>query len=282
MNNNNHYKEEIGGDILIIGGAEDKLNERHILRKFADLCGGVNASILIVPIPSDFPLAAATLYKKIFEDLGIKKVNILEATSRNEILNIDAEHILNDVTGVFLTGGDQMRLSSLLGGTKFLQALKLALKKKGVTLAGSSAGASSMSSTMIVRGEPAVQPLKDSIRLCPGLGILKNIIIDQHFTERSRLSRLITAVSYNPNNLGIGIDENTAIHIKKNGILEVLGTGTVTIIDGSQITYNTIAEVHESEPFSVLGLEVNILSSSVRYDIYKRKPVMTMGKYPQI
>ncbi|MCB0726817.1 MAG: cyanophycinase [Ignavibacteriae bacterium] len=282
MDKNNHYKEELGGDILIIGGAEDKLNERHILRKFADLSGGINASILIVPIPSDFPLAAAALYKKIFEDLGIKKVNILEATTRNEILNIDAEHILNDVTGVFLTGGDQMRLSSLLGGTKFLQALKLALKKRGVTLAGSSAGASSMSSTMIVRGEPAVQPLKDSIRLCPGLGILKNIIIDQHFTERSRLSRLITAVSYNPNNLGIGIDENTAIHIKKNGILEVLGTGTVTIIDGSHITYNTIAEVHESEPFSVLGLQLNILSSSVRYDLYNRKQMTTMGKYPQI
>lgn len=280
--NNNHYKEELGGDILIIGGAEDKLNERHILRKFADLSGGINASVLIVPVPSDFPLAAAALYKKIFEDIGIKKVKVLEAFSRNEIMNIDADQILNEVTGVFLTGGDQMRLSSLLGGTKFLQALKHSLKKKGVTLAGSSAGASCMSSTMIVRGEPAVQPLKDSIRLCPGLGILKNIIIDQHFTERNRISRLITAISYNPNNLGIGIDENTAIHIKKNGILEVLGSGTVTIIDGSNITFNTIAEVHESEPFAVMGLQVNILNSSVRYDIYNRKQLMTMGKYLQI
>lgn len=281
MENNNHYTEELGSDILIIGGAEDKLNERHILRKFVELCGGKEASILIIPVPSDFPVVTATLYKGIFENLGLKNVSVLEATSRQEILRVDSEKVLKDISGVFLTGGDQMRLSSILGGTNFLQSLKEAFRK-GVTLGGSSAGASSMSSTMIVRGEPAVQPLKDSIRLCPGLGILKNIIIDQHFTERARLSRLITAVSYNPNNLGIGIDENTAIHIRKNGVLEVLGSGTVTIIDGSKISYNTIAEVHESEPFSVMGLQVNILSSSVRYDIYNRRQMSAVGDYLQI
>ncbi len=281
MDNNNHFSEEIGGDILIIGGAEDKLNERHILRKFVDLSGGMDAVILIVPVPSDFPLVTATLYKTIFQSLGIKKVSVLEATSRQEVLKVDADKILAGVTGVFLTGGDQMRLSSILGGTKFLFALKNSIKS-GMTLAGSSAGAAGMSSTMIVRGEPKVQPLKDSIRLCPGLGILKNIIIDQHFTERTRLSRLITAVCYNPNNLGIGIDENTAIHIKNNGVLEVMGSGTVTIIDGSDISYNTIAEVHESEPFSVMGLQVNILSSSVQYDIYNRKQMKAIGDYLQI
>lgn len=281
MDNNNHFTEDIGSDILIIGGAEDKLNERHILRKFVELSGGVNANILIVPVPSDFPVVTASLYKTIFEGLGIKKVNVLEATSRQQILKVNEHTVFEGVTGVFLTGGDQMRLSSILGGTKFLMTLKEAVRN-GITIAGSSAGASSMSSTMIVRGEPKVQPLKDSIRLCPGLGILKNIIIDQHFTERQRLSRLITAVAYNPNNLGIGIDENTAIHIKKNGVLEVLGSGTVTIIDGSGISYNTIAEVNESEPFSVMGLQINILSSSVRYDIYNRKPVEIFGDYLQI
>jgi cyanophycinase len=281
LDNNNHYKEELGSDILIIGGAEDKLNERHILRKFVELSGGKDASILIVPVPSDFPVVTATLYKNIFENLGIKKVSVLEATSRQEILKVNTDDVFRNVTGVFLTGGDQMRLSSILGGTEFLIALKEAVKK-GVTLAGSSAGASSLSSTMIVRGEPTVQPLKDSIRLCPGLGILKNLIIDQHFTERARLNRLITAVAYNPSNLGIGIDENTAIHIMKNGVLEVLGAGTVTIVDGSNITYNTIAEVHESEPFSVMGLQINILTSSVRYDIYNRRQLAVVGDYLQI
>jgi len=278
---NNLYKEEIGSEILIIGGAEDKLNERHILRKFVEISGGKDSSILIVPVPSDFPLAAATIYREIFENFGIKKINVLAATSRQEILKIDAEELLEGVTGVFLTGGDQMRLSSILGGTAFLTQLKKSVKK-GIVLAGSSAGASSMSSTMIVRGEPTVQPLKDSIRLCPGIGILKNIIIDQHFTERGRLNRLITAVAYNPSNLGIGIDENTAIHIKKNGVLEVLGGGTVTIIDGSHISYTTISEVNEAEPFSVMGLQINILTTGVRYNIYTRKPIEIVGDYLQL
>jgi len=279
--NNNHYAEEIGSEILIIGGAEDKLNERHILRKFVEMSGGQEASILIVPVPSDFPLVTATLYRSLFENLGIKKISVLEATSRQEILKVNAKELLRDVTGVFLTGGDQMRLSSLIGGTEFLKELKVKVKK-GIILAGSSAGAASMSSTMIVRGEPSVQPLKDSIRLCPGLGILKNIIIDQHFTQRARMTRLITAISYNPSNLGIGIDENTAIHIRKDGILEVIGAGTVTIIDGSNITYNTIAEVGEEEPFSVMGLQVNILSSGVRYNIFERKPIVMVGDFLQL
>lgn len=277
-----HYIEEIGSEILIIGGAEDKLNERHILRKFVEMSGGSKASVMIVPVPSDFPLVTATLYKGLFENLGIKNIKVLDATSRQEILEVDAEAVLKNITGVFLTGGDQMRLSSLIGGTEFLNELKSKVRKGKIILAGSSAGAASMSSTMIVRGEPSVQPLKDSIRLCPGLGILKNIIIDQHFTQRARLTRLITAVSYNPENLGIGIDEDTAIHITKEGILEVLGTGTVTIIDGSKISYNTISEVHESAPFSVMGIEVNILSSGVRYNIFTRKPLEIVGNYSQL
>lgn len=278
----NHYEEEIGSEILIIGGAEDKLNERHILRKFVELSGGINASILIVPVPSDFPLVTATLYRSLFENLGIKNISILESTSRQEIQKVDARDLMKSVTGVFLTGGDQLRLSALIGGTQFLTELKSKVRKGKLVLAGSSAGAACMSSTMIVRGEPTVQPLRDSIRLSPGLGILKNIIIDQHFTQRARLTRLITAVSYNPSNLGIGIDENTAIHIRKDGELEVLGAGTVTVIDGSNITYNNIAEVHESDPFSIMGLQVNILSSGVRYNIYSRKPVKEIGDYMQI
>lgn len=246
------------------------------------MSGGRNASVLIVPVPSDFPLVTATLYKGLFENLGISKITVLEATSRQEILKVNAKSILEGVTGVFLTGGDQMRLCSLIGGTEFLSELKSKVRKGKIILAGSSAGAASMSSTMIVRGEPTVQPLKDSIRLCPGLGILKNIIIDQHFTQRARLTRLITAISYNPGNLGIGIDENTAIHITKGGVLEVLGAGTVTIIDGSKISYNTISEVHESEPFSVMGIQVNILSSGVRYNIFKREQLAIVGNYSQL
>ncbi|MBK8984341.1 MAG: cyanophycinase [Ignavibacteria bacterium] len=278
---NNFYKEDIGSEVLIIGGAEDKLNERHILRKFVEMSGGADASILVIPIPSDFPIATAALYTGIFEKMGVKSVKILKATSSKDFINLNSREELDGITGVFLTGGDQMRLTSIVGGTIFLEELKIKIKN-GTVIAGSSAGAAGFSSTMIVRGEPTVQPLKDSIRLCPGLGILQNIIIDQHFTQRARITRLITAVSYNPSNLGIGIDENTAIHIRRDGILEVLGSGTVTIIDGSNVSYNTIAEVEESEPYSIIGLQINILNRGVRYDLNNRKPIEMFGDYLQI
>jgi cyanophycinase len=135
---------------------------------------------------------------------------------------------------------------------------------------------------MIVRGEPSIHIQKDTVQLAPGLGVLNNIIIDQHFTQRARLNRLITAVCYNPKNLGIGIDENTAIHIDKKGVLEVLGSGTVTIVDGSGISFNNMAEVQEDKPFSVFGVQMHVLGSSVRYDVYNRKPLEVVGDYLQI
>ncbi|NJM53455.1 MAG: cyanophycinase [Blastocatellia bacterium] len=166
-----------------------------------------------------------------------------------------------------------MRLASILGGTKIAQKIDKLVREGNIVLAGTSAGAAGMSASMIVRGESSSHPQRNSVILSPGLGFLKNVIIDQHFTERGRLSRLITAVSYNPQNLGIGIDENTAIILNKEGHLEVFGEGTVTIVDGSEITYNEIAEVKEHEPFSVCGLQLHILKDGLSYDFFARKPL---------
>jgi cyanophycinase len=132
---------------------------------------------------------------------------------------------------------------------------------------------------MIVRGESTSHPHKNSVRLSPGLGFLKNIIIDQHFTERGRISRLITAVSYNPYNLGIGIDENTAIILDKEGNLEVFGAGSITIVDGSQITYNEIAEVDEFQSFSVFGVQLHVLQDGLMYDYFQRRPIPPPNEY---
>ncbi|MGB7922551.1 MAG: cyanophycinase, partial [Pyrinomonadaceae bacterium] len=147
------------------------------------------------------------------------------------------------------------------------------VRHTSLVLAGSSAGAAGMSATMIVRGDATSHPHKNSVRLSPGLGILQNIIIDQHFTERGRLSRLITAVSYNPRQLGIGIDENTAVIISRDGALEVHGDGTVTIVDGSRISYNDIAEVDDAQPFAVAGVQLHILRDGLRYDLVRRAPI---------
>jgi cyanophycinase len=275
---NRIHREVIGGHLLIIGGAEDKYNERRILKKFLELCGE-GAEILIVPVASDFPEFAADVYVQAFRRLGVSTPRVLRATSRQDVFQADAEALLDGVKGVFITGGDQMRLVSLLGGTNFAQKLKELASQSDIVIAGTSAGAAGMSASMIVRGESTPHPQKNSVRLSPGLGFLKNVIIDQHFTERGRISRLITAVSYNPYNLGIGIDENTAIIMDNQGVLEVFGAGTVTIVDGSQITYNEIAEVADYDAFSVCGVQLHILGDSLVYDYFDRRALQPPDEF---
>lgn len=259
--------------MLIIGGAEDKYNERRILRKFISLAGEEKANILMIPVASDFPEFAADVYIQAFKKLGVVNLKVLRATSRQEVVDADPDSLLDGVTGIFISGGDQMRLASILGGTEVARRIDGLVRGSEIVLAGTSAGAAGMSSSMIVRGESASHPHRNAVRLSPGLGFLKNVIIDQHFSERGRLSRLITAVSYNPNNLGIGVDENTAIILNGNGTLEAFGEGTVTIVDGSSITFNEIAEVDDSKPFAVSGISLHILRDGLSYNYINRQPV---------
>lgn len=277
--NESHDREIIGGHLLVIGGAEDKYNERRILRKFLELAGGDKAEVLIIPVASDYPEFAADVYTQAFRNLGIANPRVLRATSRQDVFQANAEALLDGVTGVFITGGDQMRLVSILGGTDFAAILRRMVRETPLVMAGTSAGAAGMSTSMIVRGESTPHPHKNSVRLSPGLGFLKNIIIDQHFTERGRISRLITAVSYNPYNLGIGIDENTAIILDPHGVMEVFGQGSVTVVDGSQITYNEIAEVAEHESFSVCGVNLHILRDGLVYHYIERHPLQPKTEF---
>ena len=272
-------REIIGGHLLVIGGAEDKYNERRILKKFLELAGGDKAEVLIVPVASDYPEFAADVYTQAFRNLGIANPRVLRATSRQDVFHADAGELLDGVSGVFITGGDQMRLVSILGGTEFASKLRQMARETDVVIAGTSAGAAGMSTSMIVRGESISHPRKDSVKLSPGLGFLKNIIIDQHFTERGRISRLITAVSYNPYNLGIGIDENTAIILDPDGVMEVFGQGSVTIVDGSEISYNEIAEVAEHDSFSVCGVKLHILRDGLVYQYLERHPLQPKTEF---
>lgn len=272
-------REIIGGHLLVIGGAEDKYNERRILKKFLQLAGDDRAEVLIVPVASDFPEFAADVYTQAFRNLGIVHPRVLRATSRQDIVNADVEKLTDGVTGIFMTGGDQMRLVSMLGGTKLAEKIRKMVRETNVVLAGTSAGAAAMSTSMIVRGEPSSHPHKNAVRLSPGLGFLKNIIIDQHFSERGRISRLITAVSFNPYNLGIGIDENTAIVLDGKGILEVFGQGSTTIVDGSQITFNEIAEVADNEAFSICGVQLHVLRDGLIYNYLDRHPMQPTNEF---
>ena len=274
-----HDREINGGHLLVIGGAEDKYNERRILKKFLELAGGAKAEVLIVPVASDFPEFAADVYTQAFRNLGVAHPRVLRATSRQDVVNADLDKLVDSVTGVFMTGGDQMRLVSLLGGTKLAEQLRKMVRDTNVVMAGTSAGAAAMSTSMIVRGEPNSHPHKNAVKLSPGLGFLKNIIIDQHFSERGRISRLITAVSYNPYNLGIGIDENTAIILDGKGVLEVFGEGSATIIDGSQISFNEIAEVADNASFSICGVQFHVLRDGLVYNYLDRHPMQPPNEF---
>ena len=167
------HREVIGGHLLVIGGAEDKYNERRILRKFLSLAGGEKAEVLIVPVASDFPEFAADVYVQAFRNLGVANPRVLRATSRQDVFQANAEDLLNGVTGVFISGGDQMRLVSILGGTQFSQKLRKMVAETNIVVAGTSAGAAGMSTSMIVRGESTPHPHKNSVRLSPGLGFLE-------------------------------------------------------------------------------------------------------------
>lgn len=276
---NRIHREVIGGHLLVIGGAEDKYNERRILKKFISLAGGETAEILIVPVASDYPEFAADVYTQAFRNLGVANPRVLRATSRQDVFQADADELLDGVTGIIMTGGDQMRLASIVGGTEFSQKMREKARETDIVIAGTSAGAAGMSTSMIVRGDATPHPHKNSVRLSPGLGLLKNIIIDQHFTERGRISRLITAVSYNPYNLGLGIDENTAVILDNEGVLEVFGEGSVTIIDGSKISYNEIAEVDDYQSFSVCGVQLHILGDGMIYDYFARHPMQPPNEF---
>lgn len=257
------------GHLVIIGGAEDKFNERHILRRFLTLSGGQAASVLIVPVASDFPEAAAIVYTRLFTALGARRVSVLNAETRQDVMTHDAEAMMDGVTGVFLSGGDQARLATRLGGTRFAQLLAERFAA-GVTIGGTSAGASAMSTSMIMRGDPMEGPSVDGVRLAPGLGILPDVVIDQHFTQRLRLSRLIAAVALNPKNLGIGIDEDTAIVVNGEGVMEILGSGTVTVVDGMHIGLCDLTEIPMGQPFAVTDLRLHILNEDIRFDLHTR------------
>lgn len=269
--------EHFNGQLIIIGGAEDKFNERHILRRFLAMAGGARASILIVPVASDFPELAADVYTRVFLTLGAAKVSTLHVSSRAEALRVDVDGALDGITGVFISGGDQARLGPTLGGTPFIALLKERVLG-GLILGGSSAGAAGMSASMIVRGDSNDGPSFDAVRLAPGLGILHDVIIDQHFTQRNRLSRLIAAVCYNPRNLGIGIDEDTAI-IVTGAAIEVVGSGTVTIVDGLSIGFTDLAEGSASRPFAATDIRLHILNDKLRFDLVARQPVEYLSDF---
>lgn len=257
------------GWIVPIGGAENKGESPSILQRFVDISGGDAAEILVIPTASQLA-DTGPRYQRLFGELGARRVDVLDFDTRRDCQEGNRLDLIERASGIFFTGGNQLRLSTILGGTP---AAKLIRERNaaGITVGGTSAGASILSEHMIGFGKEGSSPQADSVRLAPGLGLTNRFVIDQHFRQRDRLGRLVAALAYNPFAIGIGLDEDTAAFIGPDNTLEVEGSGAVTVVDADELTFSSMADVREDEPVCLLGLKVHILVAGATFNLHTRK-----------
>lgn len=257
------------GYIVPIGGAEEKFDNPEILQRFVELCGGQHAEIAIIPTASQRP-DTGRRYERLFQRLGADHVHILPIETRADC---DSDRYLESIEksdGVFMTGGNQLRLSTTLGGTRVAQTIRRR-NAAGLHVAGTSAGAAFMPEHMIAGGLEGSTPSPNKVTLAPGLGLTNNFIIDQHFRQRDRLGRLLTALAYNPFAVGIGLDEDTAAFIRPGDNLEVVGSGGITIVDPSEIEHSSMDRARRDQPVSLIGVRLHILVTGGIFDVASRK-----------
>ena len=263
--------------LIIIGGKEDRSNNKIILGEVARRIGVGKLVVTTVAMENNTE-ELFDQYEKAFRSLGVKHLYNLEITDRGEATLQSKVKILDDAAGVFFTGGDQLKITSQIGDTPIFERIREIYDYGGV-IAGTSAGAAVMCETMLVEGgEEQSHVIGGSTRMAPGLGLIDGVIIDQHFMERGRFGRLTGAVAQNPKNLGVGIDEQTAIVVERGNGFYVLGSGAVYVIDGSHVTYSNIAEADLKKTLSIYNITLHILSQGDRFDLLNRAPRQMKGR----
>lgn len=265
-------ERETPGSLLIIGGHEDKTGECVVLRKFVDMAGGRDSLIVIIATATDEPRAVGSEYKELFTLMGASSVYVLAVAGRDTANQTQQADIIKNATGIFFTGGDQLRLTSILGGSAVDAAIRAAFRQ-GAVIAGTSAGAAVMSETMIVGGHSNDSPKKSSLSMAQGMGFLREAVVDQHFAQRGRINRLLSAVAQNPHVMGIGIDEDTALIVGPDRVCQVVGSQTVTIIDGKNIIYSNISESNQNQPLVISNVLLHILPAGYGFDLNLRLPL---------
>jgi len=258
--------------LIIIGGAEDKDGECRILKEFVELSGGEAARTVVIAVASDDPSALGARYIEVFKRLGAAEARYLNISTRQDANDPEAVQAIKSASGVFFTGGTQLRITRLLGGTKIDTALHK-LHEEGLVLAGTSAGAAMMSSVMIVGGGSSAPIRVGIVELGPGMEFVSGVLIDQHFEQRGRLRRLLSAVAQYPRDLGVGIDEDTAIVVSDHRF-EVIGEGSVTVIDAGALTYTNLLGLHKNDLLALCGVKIHILPAGYGFDLQNRLPLI--------
>ncbi len=269
------------GRLLAIGGKEDKgegdlkdtqeknvdFESEQILKFFIDKLPGTDPLVVLIPTASTVPEEIVKDYKAGFSRFGFNNLEVLDIRTRADAQDPAHLELIEKAGGIFFTGGDQLRLTAILGGTPVLELMKERYTYDDILIAGTSAGATAMSTPMIYEVMTHGGFLKGDVRITTGLEFLKNIAIDTHFIERGRIVRMAQAISTNPGCIGIGLEEDTAIYVLEGRELEVIGSGLITIVDGMRLTSTTIHEIGSGEPFSVRDLKVHLLACGERYSI---------------
>ncbi len=258
------------GCLIIIGGHEDRdpAGDRKILREVARRVRG--GKLVLATVASHQPEGYFDDYEKAFADLDISDLVELYVEDRTEAGDREKLSVIDDAAGIFFSGGDQLRITSQIGDTG-IEAKVRALYERGGVIAGTSAGASAMSDTMLVRGTSSETHRIGDLHMSPGLGLIRDVIIDQHFAERGRFGRLLGAVAHNPRVLGMGIDEDTAA-IVEGDTFEVIGSGAVYVVDGEHVTHSNVAEARPERVLSMHDVRVHVLGTGDRFDLKARKP----------
>lgn len=270
------------GILVIVGGKEDKdpyisdddsdKEPLEILKAFIKLIEKENPLVEVVTTASSVGDESFQDYKKVFEELNVTNVGHIHHDTRKEVLDSDLTERLNNADAFFFSGGDQLKLTSIYGGTYFLTILKDRYISGGLIIGGTSAGAMALSTPMIYAGNQEVQQITGEIKITTGLEFLKDVCIDTHFIDRSRFVRMAQVIATNPTCIGIGIEENTAIIVREGSKTEVIGTGIITIIEGFFISASNITKFSEAQSVSIREIKVHLLSKGEQYDIPQMNP----------
>ncbi|MGJ3254318.1 MAG: cyanophycinase [Elainellaceae cyanobacterium] len=257
--------------VMVIGGAEDKVHGREILHTFFERAGGIDAQIGIIPCASREPGVIGDRYRTIFQDMGAKDIELLDIRDRREGEDPKWQEFLDRATGIFMTGGDQLRLCGLMTDTPLMEKIRIRAQLGEIALAGTSAGAAVMGEYMIAGGGSGESPNRSLVDMAAGLDIIPEIIVDQHFHNRNRMARLMSAIAAYPDKFGIGIDEDTCALFDGQDTFRVIGKGTVTVVDAQELSYTNQPDIETTAPLSIHNLRIHVLSHGDRYDLGKQK-----------
>jgi cyanophycinase len=265
------------GSLIIIGGHEERKpdGDRAILTEVARHADD-RKPLVIITVASQAHPESGDEYVRVFRDLGVQSPRVLALRSRSDAEDERVVSQIAQAAVVFFTGGDQLRITSQVGDSPVFRCLHERYRQ-GATIAGTSAGAAAMSETMVVGGEGDASPGISALRMAPGLGLLPGVVVDSHFAERGRFGRLLGAVAQNPANLGLGLDEDTAVSVERGQRFRVLGSGAAYVLDGATIRYSSLSEANPEGVLTIHGVTLHVLAAGDGYDLAARQPLSAGG-----